>query len=262
VEKPIRLLIVDDDCVMCDRLRYYLDGMNDIEVVGIANNGIDGLELLRKHNPTIVLLDIIMPQIDGLGFLERANTEKLLNNVKVIVTSELSQESIVKYAFYLGASFYMLKPYSFEYLLHRIHNISFNTENIEHSEGIEGITMTKSSDLNSIVSKLLLDSGLPSHTLGYKYFSLAVNHLLKEKTTVFSITKNIYPLVAKHFDTSSACVDKAMRHSLSLAYNENHTALGRFLQEMNYLDSGKRPSNSEYVNLVLERIRQELITLN
>jgi two-component system response regulator (stage 0 sporulation protein A) len=262
VDKPIRLLIVDDDCIMCDRLRYYLEGLNDIEVVGIANNGIDGLEMLRKFNPNMVLLDIIMPQIDGLGFMERANQEKLLNHVKVIVTSELSQESIVKYAFFLGASFYMLKPYSFEYLVHRIHNISFNTDNVEHNETIDGITMTKSSDLNSIVSKLLLDSGLPSHTLGYKYFSLAVNHLLKEKTSVFSITKNIYPLVAKHFGTSSACVDKAMRHSLSLAYNENHNALGRFLQEMNYLDGGKRPSNSEYVNLVLEKIRQELITLN
>jgi len=262
MEKPIRLLIVDDDCVMCDRLRYYLDGLDDIEVVGIANNGIDGLELLRKTNPNIVLLDIIMPQIDGLGFMERANHEKLLSNAKVIVTSELSQESIVKYAFFLGASFYMLKPYSFEYLAHRIHNITFNSDHAERNESIDGITMAKASDLNSIVSKLLLDSGLPSHTLGYKYFSLAVNHLLKEKTTVFSITKNIYPLVAKHFDTSSACVDKAMRHSLSLAYNENHDALGRFLSEMNYLDCGKRPSNSEYVNLVLEKIRQELITLN
>lgn len=262
MEKTIRLLIIDDDCDMCDKLRYYLEPHKDIHVIGVAYNGIDGLDKLRKLRPDVILLDMIMPQIDGLGFLERANAEKLLENTKVIMSSELSQESIVKYAFHLGASFYMLKPYSFEYLAHRITNISFRQDFLNSADLKNGLTVAKASDLNSIVSKFLLDSGLPPHTLGYKYFNLAINHLLHENTTVFSITKNIYPFVATHYGTSSANVDKAMRHSLSLAYGENNKTLQVFLREMNYRDLGKRPSNSEYINLVLEKIRQDLITLN
>jgi two-component system, response regulator, stage 0 sporulation protein A len=262
LEKTIRLLIIDDDCEMCDRLKFYLDPHKEIQVIGVAYNGMDGLDKLRKLRPDVVLLDMIMPQIDGLGFLERANTEKLLENTKVIMSSELSQESIVKYAFHLGASFYMLKPYSFEYLAHRITSISFKEDFLSSTDSKNGMIVTKASDLNSIVSKLLLDSGLPPHTLGYKYFNLAINHLLHENTTVFSITKNIYPFVASHYGTSSANVDKAMRHSLSLANGESNNTLQSFLREMNYRDLGKRPSNSEYINLVLEKIRQDLITLN
>ena len=110
-------------------------------------------------------------------------------------------------------------------------------------------------DNNVYIVKNLIDSGLPVHTLGYRYFYHALAHLVKQKSDVFSITKSIYPLVAKEFKTSSANVDKAMRHSISLAYRQNNDRQKLFLEAMNYKDPNKKPSNSEYISLILERIR-------
>lgn len=253
--KVVNLLIVDDDVRMVEMIQEALKSNDFIEVVAVAHDGLDGLRKLRLTQPDVVLLDLIMPTVDGLGFLERALKEDLLQQTKVIVSSELSQESIVKYALNLGASFYMLKPYSMDVLFDRIRLTAVDFEELTPPQIIP-------MDVNSHIVKHLIESGLPVHTLGYKYFYLALQHLITERVDVFSITKSIYPYVASIFKTSSANVDKAMRHSLTLAYSQNNSHLADFLKRMNYKDPHKKPSNSEYINLVLEQIKQELSGLN
>lgn len=246
--KAISLLVVDDDILICEQLQEYLQYHELVKTIEIAHNGLDGLRKLREHRPDVILLDLIMPHVDGLGFLEKAIKEDLLKDSKVIVTSELSQDSIVQYAIQLGASFYMLKPYQMDVLMDRI-QIIVNYPNLGNSPIIDAV------DNNAYIVKNLIESGLPVHTLGYKYFYHALAYLVKQASDVFSITKTVYPLVAKEFKTSSANVDKAMRHSLSLAYSQNNDSLKLFLEAMNYKDPNKKPSNSEYISLILERIR-------
>lgn len=248
-DKAVSLLVVDDDIRICEQLQEHLEYHEAIKSIEIAHDGLDGLRKLRNSRPDIILLDLIMPHVDGLGFLEQATKEGLLENTKIIVASELSQDSIVQYAIQLGASFYMLKPYDIDSLVDRI-QVIVNNPNINKNGHV-----IDTSENNAYIVKYLIDSGIPVHTLGYKYFYFALQHLLKQDNDVFSITKSIYPLVASSFKTSSANVDKAMRHSLSLAFNQNNDSLKTFLEAMNYKDPNKKPSNSEYINLILEKIK-------
>lgn len=246
--KDVSLLVVDDDILICEQLQEHLKYHELVKSIDIAHDGLDGLRKLRYSQPDVILLDLIMPHVDGLGFLEQAIKEDLLKNTKVIVASELSQDSIVQYAIQLGASFYMLKPYKMDVLMDRI-QIIVNDNNVGNSPIIDA------NDNNAFIVKYLIDSGLPVHTLGYKYFYHALAYLVKQDSDVFSITKSIYPLVGAAFKTSSANVDKAMRHSITLAFNQNNDSLKSFLKTMNYKDPNKKPSNSEYISLILERIR-------
>ena len=249
--KVVDLMIIDDDVRMVEILQESLKTNDYINIVAVAHDGLDGLRKLRTYRPDVILLDLIMPTVDGLGFMEYALKEGLLTDTKVIVSSELSQESIVNYALKLGASFYMLKPYTMDVLFERIRMIAADFDELTPPQ-IETL------DINSHIVKYLIESGLPVHTLGYKYFYLALQHLLQESIEVFSITKSIYSLLASAFQTSSANVDKAMRHSLLLAHTQNNGHLEDFLTKMNYKDPKKKPSNSEYINLVLERIKQDI----
>lgn len=246
--KAVSLLVVDDDVRICEQLQEHLEYHELVKSIDIAHDGLDGLRKLRNHQPDVILLDLIMPHVDGLGFLEQAIRENLLSKTKIIVASELSQDSIVQYAIQLGASFYMLKPYNMDSLMDRI-------QIIVNDSNVGGNPIIDATDNNAYIVKYLIDSGLPVHTLGYKYFYHALSHLIKQEIDVFSITKSVYPLVASSFKTSSANVDKAMRHSITLAFNQNNDSLKTFLEAMNYKNPNKKPSNSEYISLILERIR-------
>ena len=249
----IQVLIVDDNCDSCELLSQHFNLLPDIKVVGISHNGIDGFTMFQERKAEFVLLDMIMPFLDGLGFLERMREEMIATDSKIVMLSEISQESIVRHAFHLGAHYYMLKPFDLDFLTNRFRTIvELSKKSTQQTSPKE---ILRPSDVPSNVAKLLIDSGLPVHTLGYKYFDCAINYLIDEKSDVFSITKSVYPYVASKYDTSSSCVDKAMRHSLSLAFHQNPTLLSCFLEHMNYKDVQSKPSNSEYISLILTRLK-------
>lgn len=246
----LKVMIVDDDILFAEELRSHLSRDERFDVIGVAHDGYEALKLLKLLNPDVILLDLIMPKLDGFGMLQLAYHTDVLKDKKVIVMSETSEDNIVQYAIRLGASYFMYKPFAYEALSHRIHLIAgvLSHQFPNHCED---------SSVQVSIVKYLIECGLPVHTLGYKYFQVALQHLIYEDLDVYSITKNVYPQVAKIFKTSSANVDKAMRHAVTLAFSQNHYCLKSFLTDMKFKDPNTKPSNSEFIGLMLERIKQE-----
>ena len=243
-----QVMVVDDSHFGLRKIVEMLEQSGDFNVVAKAKDGYEAMAILKRQNIDVILLDLFMPKCDGLGFLKQASNDNLLDQTKVIVLSEIQDDNVIEQALKWGAHFVLFKPFTMQTLIERLRILTAqkSEENIDYSS------------INSNIIKHLKDSGLPSHTFGYQYFRLAIEHVLKESLDVFSITKTIYPFVAKTCKTSSANVDKAMRHSVTLAFEHNKDRLNQFLISMNYKDPTKKPSNSEYMSMIVEKIKEDM----
>lgn len=259
-QQDIKILIADDNIELCELLSKQFHAAADLKVVGCFHNGKEAFDCFLKKKPDVILLDIVMPYMDGFRFLELMNEENYLGVSKVILISSIQEERFINYGLELGADYYMMKPLDPKQVEYRIRKLCSR-----HTERPKARSMARTPaaalkqipvNLHTEIAKMLINSGLPVHTLGYKYFQCAIQYLLDQNSDVFSITKTIYPYVAIKYETSSSCVDKAMRHSIQLAHQDNKDVLHYFLQQMNYKDSTAKPSNSEFLNLSMEKMKQ------
>ncbi len=120
----IRVLIADDNKDFCSILSEYLSNQNDVEVVGVAKDGLEAVDLVAETLPDVLVLDIIMPQLDGLGVLEKLNSVNLDKFPKIIVLSAVGQDKITQRAINLGADYYVVKPFDFEIFMKRIRQVT------------------------------------------------------------------------------------------------------------------------------------------
>ena len=132
----IKILIVDNCKEFCNILNDYLLIQKDMVVTGIAGNGLEALKLVKEKKPDLIILDIIMPILDGLGVLEKLNEMSSNQKPRTIVLSSVSQDKIVQKALLLGAAYYVVKPFDIEIFINRIRQM-FNTDT--YSVGVKGI---------------------------------------------------------------------------------------------------------------------------
>ena len=119
-EPKLNIIIADDNKEFCNILNEYLLSKKDIVVTGIAKNGVEALKLIEEKKPDLVLLDMIMPILDGLGVLKKLNTMDLNPKPLIIVLSVVSQDKITQKAISLGADHYIAKPFNMEALIKKI----------------------------------------------------------------------------------------------------------------------------------------------
>src|SRR5699024_2292881 len=122
VEK-ISVCLVDDNRELVQLMEEYFEGQEDIEVIGIAYNGRECLDMLDELEPDVLVLDIIMPHIDGLGVLNTIRAEERNHDPNVIMLTAFGQEEVMKKAVDLGASYFILKPFELDNLAEQIRQV-------------------------------------------------------------------------------------------------------------------------------------------
>ena len=223
---PIKLLIVDDNSTACGILQDYFHCNDDISICGFADNGINALEMIQIHRPDVVLLDLIMPRLDGLSVLEQLDNAPFPHRPAVIVASALGTEAITQRSLQLGANYYLIKPYPLEDLSERIFmimkpkSIFTNRPVVEVDPGIA-------------VTRHLINIGMSTHIVGYHYCAQAISLLLAEPAYC-PLMKIVYPTVADNNDTSVPCVESAIRKAISSVRDPqwNHLSNRSFLSRM------------------------------
>lgn len=262
-ESKISVLIADDNKEFCNILNDYLLNQRDIMVTGIAKDGLEALKLIEEKKPDLVVLDIIMPHLDGLGVLERLNTMNLNPMPRVIVLSAVGQDKITQRAITLGADYYVVKPFDMDVFTKRIRQMFNNTiyaedtrSNVPIVENTEVRTSKKEPmDLETEITNIIHEIGVPAHIKGYMYLREAITMVVNDMELLSAVTKELYPSIAKKYNTTASRVERAIRHAIEVAWGRGQVdAINKLFGYTIHNDKGK-PTNSEFIAMVADKLR-------
>ncbi|XCP83908.1 sporulation transcription factor Spo0A [Roseburia hominis] len=256
--EQLNVAIADDNERMLELLSEIIANEKDLKLVGKAKNGEDMCHIIRDAKPDVVLLDLIMPKMDGLSVMERVHADKTMRKQpEFIVVTAIGQERITEDAFAKGAAYYILKPFNNETVLQRIRSIGRTKAPVPRAE--EPVSMNEEAetkeDLEHMVTEMIHEIGIPAHIKGYHYLRDAILMAIDDMDVLNAITKVLYPTVAKKHQTTSSRVERAIRHAIEVAWSRGK--LDTLEQLFGYtVSNGKgKPTNSEFIALVADTIR-------
>jgi len=254
-----KIIIADDNRNLCQMLQKYIEGQQDLSIVGEAHDGLEAMELIQTRQPDLIILDLVMPSLDGLGVLERLNTKTTLPRPKVIMLTAFGQESLTHQAMTLGADYFILKPFDLAILGKRIRAL---TQNIPASAPVQysvasPVVATGGRGLNlySEVTNVMHQIGIPAHVKGYQYIREAILMVVEDPSLLGAVTKELYPDVAKKYDTTSSRVERGIRHAVELAWERGHTDTLKQIFGYSMNSDRQKPTNSEFIALLADKFR-------
>lgn len=251
MRKAIKILIADDNREFCELLKEFLQQQEDFELIGIAQNGLEALELIEEESPDVLVLDVIMPHLDGIGVLEKLNDGNYKHIPKVIMLTAFGQESITQRAVELGADYYILKPFDFSVLSTRIRQLAGGLKTSQY------IAVAKPKNLDVAVTNIIHEMGVPAHIKGYHYLRDAILKVIDDVNLLGAVTKELYPMIAHKYQTTPSRVERAIRHAIELAWDRgNIEMMTKFFGYTINLQRGK-PTNSEFIAMVADKLRIE-----
>lgn len=250
-----RVLIVDDNHDLCDVLKGFLDSQSDMSVVGVAYDGIEALRKISELEPDVVVLDIIMPHLDGVGVLERLSEQRLNHRPRFVVLTALGQERIIQQLTEIGADYYVVKPFDIQTLADRIRQV-MSSPRIIKGKQIDYVPPPR--DLHSEVTRLIHDMGIPANIRGYTYIREAIILVIDEPALLNSVTKELYPRVAEAFGTTAARVERAIRHAIEIAWTRGNIELLNGLFGYTVSSEKGKPTNSAFIARIADKIRLDI----
>jgi two-component system, response regulator, stage 0 sporulation protein A len=261
--KKIKVCVVDDNKELVNLLEEYISSQEDMEVLGVAYNGQDCLNLLQEQQPDVLLLDIIMPHLDGLAVLEKLREVNKSNQPNVIMLTAFGQEDVTKKAVDLGASYFILKPFDMENLGATIRQVSGNATSVikraSHTNSYRAHSSESNGprNLDANITSIIHEIGVPAHIKGYLYLREAISMVYNDIELLGSITKVLYPDIAKKFNTTASRVERAIRHAIEVAWSRGNIDSISSLFGYTVSMSKAKPTNSEFIAMVADKLRLE-----
>lgn len=247
--EKVRLLIIDDNESLRQLVKEYFDSSSTIDVVLEASDGKEGIEIINSNvnNFDMILLDLVMPNKDGIEVLKYLRKEKI--DKKVIFTTSYNSQEIIRMVAELEANYFMLKPYELEVLETKILDLA--NEFIPESKGIN----LYSNNLQLTITKTLHELGVPSHIKGYQYIREGVTLVYNNPTIIGGITKELYPEIAKKFNSTTSRVERAIRHAIEISWNRANWDLMEELFGYSVDIDKAKPTNSEFIVTIADKLR-------
>lgn len=284
MDKRLRVILADSDERKARHLANYLESKSQMEVVAICNDGGDAFQKTVDLEPDCLLLDLILPMMDGLTVLELIKNSGC--KTSVIVASALENSNLIHYACELGADFYVCKPYDEEVVYHRLlhmaglslyregsndvltrngglelqgtHGVKNNVSTLAMAEQTEQRKLSNMDpgQLEYQVTNMIRMFGIPAHIKGYQYIREGIIMSINDADMLSFITKFLYPAIAKEYNTTASSVERAIRHAIGVAWDRGNAKA--VLKEFGYYyGATKRPTNCEFLSMIVDRFRVE-----
>ena len=253
--EKINILMIDDNINLIGMVREYFKDNENVDIAFEAHDGEEGINEITKNKDKIdlIILDLIMPNKDGIYVLNEMKKRGI--NKKVIVATSYNAAEVIREVSEFGVSYYILKPFDLADLEKRIYDI---TKKENKNQNIDFYT----SNLQVAITKMLHELGIPSHIKGYQYIREAVNIIFENPSVIGGITKELYPELAKKFNTTTSRVERAIRHAIEVSWNRGNLD---FMEEIfGYsvdIDKAK-PTNSEFMVTIADKLRLDFHQVN
>ena len=269
MKEKTTILIADDNQEFSQTLANYIHEQEDMEVIGIAKDGEEAVDMITNINPDVVLLDVIMPHLDGIGVLEKMDIIKCNKKPICIMISAVGQDKITQKAVNLGAEYYVVKPFDIELLIKRIRelknfkpNQNINTfigreikqQYVEIPENGE----RSQENLEALVTNIIHEVGVPAHIKGYQYLREAIIMVVNDIEVINQITKSLYPKIAYKFNTTPSRVERAIRHAIEVAWGRGDQKTVEKIFGYTISAAKGKPTNSEFIAMIADKLRLEL----
>lgn len=248
----LTVMIADDSREFCNEFKSYAALTKDIEVVGVAYDGLSAVDMIAKCKPMLLILDDVMPGLDGLGVLEKLRMMNLSPRPKIITVPSYISEDFVENAYKLGANYQMAKSVGIDHIVNRLRLIAQN------AMGGRTTSRYRKNDTESVVTSAIHEVGIPAHIKGYEYLREAIMIVLDNRDMINSVTKELYPTVAKKYSTSPSRVERAIRHAIEVAWNRGDTDTLNNIFGFTINQSKGKPTNSEFIAMISDNLRLEL----
>lgn len=259
----LNIAIADDNQQALELLNEILEGEEGFHIVGKADNGEDAYNMIMKTNPDVVLLDVIMPRLDGISVMEKVkNNSNQENNPSFIMVSAAGSENVTADAFRLGANYYIMKPFSKEVVIDKVRRVANSRMKVSSALPISRKVKPyvnkadyMEQNLENDVTQMLHEIGIPAHIKGYQYLRDAIVISVEDQEMLTSVTKILYPAIAKKHQTTPSRVERAIRHAIEVAWSRGK--MDTINELFGYtVSTGKgKPTNSEFVALIADKIR-------
>lgn len=258
--EKLNIAVADDNERILDLLTTIIKSDKQLELVGQADNGRDMYDIIRDKKPDVVLLDIIMPKMDGLTMMEKVSRdESIKQKPSFIVVSAVGQDRITEDAFSLGAAYYIMKPFDNEVILNRIKSVRAVTapgREVKSQQSYVG-KQPEERNLELDVTSIIHEIGVPAHIKGYQYLRDAIMFSVEDVEMLNSITKILYPTIAKKHQTTASRVERAIRHAIEVAWSRGKMDTIDMLFGYTVNNGKGKPTNSEFIALIADKIRLE-----
>lgn len=252
----MRIMLVDDNTDFRRTMREHLGKQENMRIAAECGTGLEALEALGKTQVDVIILDIIMPQMDGYSFLEEMNRLQMEKPPQVIVVSALGRDDFIMRAVENGARFYMIKPVDLNVLTGRIREVcgqAADTPVPGNRVSLPG----RAPSIDEKLASLFLTIGIPAHIKGYSFLREAVKMVIENPDVINRITKELYPGIGKRFNTSASKVERAIRHAIEVAWSRGRIDTLNKAFGCRVATKEDKPTNGEFIAMIADKLALE-----
>ena len=243
-----KVLILESNEAFARELSDYFE-REGYTVCGVSGDGAEGIALLEKNAPCVVVISLLLTTLDGFTVLERVKKEGL--KADFVVLGNFSDDKIVNRVIALGARYYLMKPVSAEIVEERVAELSQEDAPMSAREKLE---RRRAGSLDERISNIFVSIGIPPNIKGYNYLREGIKMAVADPRVINNVTKGLYPVIGEKYETSASKVERAIRHAIEVAWNRGRVdAVNAIFGARVYIGSEK-PTNSEFIALVADKL--------
>ena len=223
----------------------------DIEVVAEASDGQEAFSKIVRTKPNIVISDLYLGKIDGVGLIRTAKKQLPDSFPAFVMLASFNSQNLFEECCEAGAAYCMLKPLDFNALGDRVKRLADKGR----KRGSASIPSRDETDLEAQVTKIIHQIGVPAHIKGYQYLRTAIIMTIEDTEVINSVTKVLYPSVAKQYSTTSSRVERAIRHAIEVAWDRGDLDVLNSFFGYTVQNSRGKPTNSEFIAMIADNLR-------